>query len=147
MELGYLMSTIQLAEINAVPGPWNKSRLVGQKRPVLSKQVQAIRARLELAHRFPFWAMLSLVLDSKLRGCGFVRLKVTKLVIGKSFANDSGLCRAKQCDLYRSSSMKIRGIPSGIGFACLQCADLLSLSLPSPSEPPFTYAPICLTDM
>jgi hypothetical protein len=43
------MSKIQLPAVKPKRLPWNKGRLVGQKRPLLPKQVWAIRARLELA--------------------------------------------------------------------------------------------------
>ena len=43
------MSNNQLPAIKLKYSPWNKGRLIGQKRPLLAKQVWAIRARLELA--------------------------------------------------------------------------------------------------
>jgi integrase len=59
---------------------WNKSRLIGQKRPLLPKQVWAIRARLELAGNLRDLALFNVAIDSKLRGCDLVRLWVTDLV-------------------------------------------------------------------
>ncbi|MFB1025974.1 MAG: tyrosine-type recombinase/integrase, partial [Octadecabacter sp.] len=59
---------------------WNRGRLVGQKRPLLPKQVWAIRARLELALNLRDLALFNLAIDSKLRGCDLVRLQVTDLV-------------------------------------------------------------------
>ena len=43
------MSSIQLPIVRPSRPPWNKNRLIGQKRPLLPRQVWAIRARLELA--------------------------------------------------------------------------------------------------
>ena len=76
------MSKIQLPAIKPKRTPWNKGRLIGQKRPLLPKQVWAIRARLELASNPRNLALFNLAIDSKLRGCDLVRLKVSDLVIG-----------------------------------------------------------------
>jgi len=74
------MSNIQLPAVKPKRRPWNKGRLVGQKRPLLPKQVWAIRARLELAANLRDLALFNLAIDSKLRGCDLVRLKVSDLV-------------------------------------------------------------------
>lgn len=76
------MSKIQLPAIKPKRTPWNKGRLIGQKRPLLAKQVWAIRARLELAGNLRDLALFNLAIDSKLRGCDLVCLKVTDLVVG-----------------------------------------------------------------
>jgi len=76
------MSKIQLPAIKPKRRPWNKGRLVGQKRPLLPKQVWAIRARLELAGNLRDLTLFNLAIDSKLRGCDLVRLKVIDLVSG-----------------------------------------------------------------
>ena len=76
------MSNIQLPALKLKRTPWNKGRLIGQKRPLLAKQVWAIRARLELAGNLRDLALFNLAIDSKLRGCDLVRLKVTDLVVG-----------------------------------------------------------------
>lgn len=76
------MSNIQLPAIKPKCKPWNKGRLIGQKRPLLAKQVWAIRARLELAGNLRDLSLFNLAIDSKLRGCDLVCLKVTDLVAG-----------------------------------------------------------------
>ena len=76
------MSKLQLPAVKPKRMPWNKGRLVGQKRPLLPKQVWAIRARLELAGNLRDLAMFNLAVDSKLRGCDLVRLNVGDLVVG-----------------------------------------------------------------
>ena len=55
---------------------WNKGRIVGQKRPLLPKHVWAIRVRLEIAEKVRDLALFNAAIDSKLRGCDLVRLKV-----------------------------------------------------------------------
>jgi hypothetical protein len=56
--------------------PWNKGRLVGQKAPLKLKDIWAIRIRLQLAGKVRDLALLNLAIDSKLRGCDLVSLRV-----------------------------------------------------------------------
>jgi integrase len=56
--------------------PWNKGRLIGQKRPLKPKDVWTIRVRLQLEEHKRDLAMFNLAIDSKLRGCDLVRLKI-----------------------------------------------------------------------
>jgi integrase len=56
--------------------PWNKGKLIGQKLPLKLKEIWAIRIRLQMAHDIRELAMFNLAIDSKLRGCDLVNLKV-----------------------------------------------------------------------
>ena len=56
--------------------PWNKGRLIGQKRPLKPKDVWSIRVRLQVERRARNLALFNLAIDSKLRGCDLVRLQV-----------------------------------------------------------------------
>ncbi len=67
--------------------PWNKGKLVGQKSPFKLKDIWAIRVRLQLAHRTWELALLNLALDSKLRGCDLVRLRVLDVCHEERVAN------------------------------------------------------------
>ena len=62
--------------------PWNKGKLIGQKAPLKLKEIWAIRIRLQLAHRARDLALFNLGLDSKLRGCDLVALRVCDVVQG-----------------------------------------------------------------
>lgn len=62
--------------------PWNKNKLVGQKAPLKLKEIWAIRIRLELFHRVRDLALFNLAIDSKLRGCDLVKLKVRDISHG-----------------------------------------------------------------
>jgi len=55
---------------------WNKGKLIGQKRPLKIKDVWGIRVRLQLAGRTRDLALFNLAIDSKLRGCDLVGLRV-----------------------------------------------------------------------
>lgn len=56
--------------------PWNKGKLVGSKPPLRTKDVWPIRTTLQMKGRLRDLAMFNLAIDSKLRGCDVVRLKV-----------------------------------------------------------------------
>jgi integrase len=56
--------------------PWNKGKLVGAKPPLRPKHVWSIRAKLQIAGRTRDLAMFNLAIDSKLRGCDVVSLRV-----------------------------------------------------------------------
>lgn len=63
-------------------GPWNKGKLVGQKAPLKIKDIWAIRVRLQLSKRIRELALFNLALDSKLRGCDLVSLRVKDISHG-----------------------------------------------------------------
>ena len=62
--------------------PWNKGRLIGQKRPLKPKEVWAIRVRLQLEDSRRDLTLFNLAIDSKLRGCDLVRLRVNDVCVG-----------------------------------------------------------------
>ena len=59
--------------------PWNKGKLIGQKPPLQPKHVWAIRSRLQLGKKKRGLALFNVAIDSKLRGCDVVSLKVTDI--------------------------------------------------------------------
>ena len=63
--------------------PWNKGRLIGQRPPLRLKDIWAIRIRLQLAKRPRDLALFNLAIDSKLRGCGLVSLRVCDVTQGQ----------------------------------------------------------------
>jgi len=65
-------------------GPWNKGRLVGQKASLKLKEIWPIRIRLQLAEKLRDLALCNLAIDSKLRGCDLVGLRVCNIAQGKS---------------------------------------------------------------
>jgi integrase len=66
--------------------PWNKGKLLGQKPPLKLKEIWAIRIRLQLAKRTRELALFNLAIDSKLRGCDLVGLRVHDVVQGSRVA-------------------------------------------------------------
>ena len=66
----------ETSTVTARRRPWNKGKLIGPKPPLRPKHVWAIRTRLQLAGRTRDLALFNLAIDSKLRGCDVVGLKV-----------------------------------------------------------------------
>ncbi|WIY23703.1 tyrosine-type recombinase/integrase [Parasedimentitalea psychrophila] len=70
------MQIPNLPAIRSCRPAWNRGRIVGQKQPLLPKHVWAIHVRLEIADNHRDLALFNLAIDSKLRGCDLVCLKV-----------------------------------------------------------------------
>ena len=66
--------------------PWNKGRLVGQKAPLRLKEIWGIRIRLQLGERTRELALFNLAVDSKLRSCDLVKLRVRDVTYGEHIA-------------------------------------------------------------
>jgi hypothetical protein len=56
--------------------PWNKGKLTGAKPPLRTKHVWSIRSKLQAEGRIRELALFNVAIDSKLRGCDVVSLKV-----------------------------------------------------------------------
>ena len=90
---------MQLGE-NSIPVPskrvpWNKGKLAGAKPPLLARHVWSIRTKLQIEKRTRDLAMFNLAIDSKLRGCDVVALKVED-VAPSGFAVDRATVRQKK---------------------------------------------------
>ena len=66
--------------------PWNKGKLVGQKSPLRLSEIWSIRVRLQLAGRARDLAMFNLAIDSKLRACDLVSLRLRDVSHGSTIA-------------------------------------------------------------
>ncbi|WP_210395677.1 tyrosine-type recombinase/integrase [Motiliproteus sediminis] len=66
--------------------PWNKGKLVGQKRPLKLNEIWAIRIRLQINNDLRELALFNLAIDSKLRGCDLVSLRVRDIARGGDVA-------------------------------------------------------------
>jgi len=75
--------------------PWNKGQLIGQKPPLRPKHVWSIRTKLQIGGRTRDLAMFNLAIDSKLRGCDVVALKVED-VAPSEYAVDRATVRQKK---------------------------------------------------
>ena len=68
------------------PVPWNKGRLVGQKAPLKLREIWAIRVRLQLRGASRELALFNLAIDSKLRSCDLLNLRVRDICHGDRVA-------------------------------------------------------------
>lgn len=75
--------------------PWNKGRLTGQKKPLHLQEIWKIRIRLEIENRTRELALFNLAIDSKLRGCDLVRLKVGDIANGNNILRRSTVVQRK----------------------------------------------------
>ena len=62
--------------------PWNKGKLVGQKLPLKLQEIWAIRIRLQIGNRYRDLALFNLAIDSKLRACDLLNLRVSDVSTG-----------------------------------------------------------------
>ncbi len=75
--------------------PWNKGKLVGLKSPFKLKEIWAIRVRLQMMSRCRDLALFNLVIDSKLRACDLMQLKVRDVCHGQTMASRALVLRQK----------------------------------------------------
>lgn len=67
--------------------PWNAGRKLGAKRALKQQQVWAIRFWLDRERRLRDRALFDLAIDSKLRGCDVVKVRIGELVSGGAVRN------------------------------------------------------------
>jgi len=77
---------IYLPQIVKASTPWNKGKLIGQKPPLKLREIWAIRIRLQLKKETRELAMFNLAIDSKLRSCDLVKLKVRDVYHGNGIS-------------------------------------------------------------
>lgn len=75
--------------------PWNKGKLIGQKPPLKLKEIWAIRIRLQISNRIRDLALFNLAIDSKLRSCDLVKLKVRDISRGTQVAKRTMVMQQK----------------------------------------------------
>ena len=75
--------------------PWNKGRFVGQNAPLRLRDIWAIRVRLQLRHATRDLALFDLAIDSKLRACDLVKLRVIDVAHGDRVAQRATVLQQK----------------------------------------------------
>jgi len=75
--------------------PWNKGLLVGQKKPLEPKHVWLIRVRLELALTERDLAIFNQAIDSKLRACDLVQLRLDDICLGNNVRHRATIVQKK----------------------------------------------------
>jgi len=86
---------LYLTHTKQVHTPWNKGKLIGQKPALKLHEIWAIRIRLQIAHNTRDLALFNLAIDSKLRSCDLVKLRVRDVALGSSVLNRAMVMQQK----------------------------------------------------
>ena len=97
--------------------PWNAGRLVGAKRAFKVKQIWAIRFHLEHERRLRERALLDLAIDSKLRGCDLVKLKIGDIVSRGKMRPRAIVVQQKTGNRFSSRSWNLCALRSWHGWS------------------------------
>lgn len=113
---------------------WNKGKLVGQKPPLKSKDIWAIRIYLQNAHAVHYLAMFNLVIDSKLRGCDLVSLRVRDVTHGSQVLSRAMVIQRKT---QRPVQFELTEPTRTAASAWLEKSafEIRSVSIPEPGRP------------
>ena len=104
-------------------GPWNKGKLVGQKPPLKLREIWAIRIRLQLAQRHRDLALFNLAIDSKLRSCDLLNLRVFDIAHNGLITNRAIVMQQKT---HQPVQFEITGQTRKAVSTWIQHADLMS---------------------
>jgi integrase len=111
--------------------PWNKGKIVGQKAPFKVKDIWALRVRLQMEGRVRDLALFNLGIDSKLRGCDLVALKVRDVCHGDQVAARASVLQHKT---QRSVQVEITAAARDALQAWIKLAGLRSEAFLFPSR-------------
>lgn len=110
--------------------PWNKGKLVGQKAPLKIKDIWAIRVRLQLGDKVRDLALFNLAIDSKLRACDLVKLRVSDMSNGGLLASRAIVMQQKtgRPVQFEITAMTREAVQAWIKKADLSSSDFLFTS-------------------
>lgn len=94
MEIQQLITPQRLYETNRLAKPKQK-KIRGQKTALKMKEVWSIRTRLEISKKTRDLALFNMAIDSKLRGCDLVRLKVMDIFAGGQVKSRGAITQLK----------------------------------------------------
>ena len=95
-----VLATIESASKNV---PWNKGKIVGAKPPLRPKHVWSIRTKLQVEGRLRDLALFNVAIDSKLRGCDVVALKVDDIAPNGHAADRANVRQGRRVGLSSSN--------------------------------------------
>ena len=107
--------------------PWNRGKLVGQKSPLKLQEILAIRIRLQIDCRNRDLALFNLAIDSKLRACDLLKIRVSDVSNGGRVASRAMIMQQKtQRPVQFEISLQTReAITAWIRLANLGVSDFL----------------------
>ena len=86
---------LYLTHDKPIHAPWNKGKLLGQKQPLKLKEIWSIRIRLQMASRIRDLALFNLAIDSKLRSCDLLKLRVLDIAHGSNVSKRAMVMQQK----------------------------------------------------
>ena len=86
---------VRIASETVKRTPWNKGKIVGPKPPLRPSHVWSIRTKLQIEGKKRDLALFNLAIDSKLRGCDVVAIRVEDVAPG-GYALDRSTIRQKK---------------------------------------------------
>ena len=92
------MKTLNDAPMNKTP--WNKGKIIGQKPALKLKELREIRIRLQMAHNIRELALFNTAIDSKLRGCDLVSLRLSDVMHGDKMLKRTVIIQKKQINQF-----------------------------------------------
>ena len=95
-------------------GAWNKDKLVGQKAPFKLQEIWAMPVRLQMQGRLRDRALFDRGIDSNLRACDLVKLRVRDLCHGDRFAARAMVLQQKTQRVGRQQKVTVgaRNVPA-----------------------------------
>jgi len=75
--------------------PWNKGKLIGQKAPLTMQEIWSIRMRLQDEDRKRDLALFNLAIDSKLRACDLLQIRLSDVSNGSRINKRASICQQK----------------------------------------------------
>ena len=75
--------------------PWNKGKLLGQKAPLTVQEIWSIRMRLQDEGRERDLALFNLAIDSKLRACDLLQIRLSDVASGNRINKRAMICQQK----------------------------------------------------
>jgi integrase len=107
--------------------PWNKGKPVGQKAPLKLRDIWAIRVRLQLGKKTRDLALFNLAIDSKLRACDLVKLRVADVVHGGLVSSRAVVLQQKtgRPVQFEITQLTRESVTSWIAAAALGAGDFL----------------------
>src|SRR6201994_1188290 len=135
-------------QVKAVPAPkrvpWNKGKLTGAKPPLRPKHVWSIRTKLQIEGRARDLAMFNLAIDSKLRGCDVVAIRVEDVAAG-GYTADRATVRQKKTGRpvrFELSDQTRQAVDDYLKATGKRPGEFLFIGLrgPARSRPPRRYA-------
>lgn len=89
------MGHSQFDDANRERAAWNVGKKVGTKRPFTQKHIWAIRFFLDRETRIRDRALFDLAIDSKLRGCDLVKIRIRDVVAGPEIRTRASVVQQK----------------------------------------------------